>query len=106
MKRRKSAEELHLELLKDYKVTLKSNGEVTARSNRVFYDVGVILDYRDEGPDAWATSEYFEGPAWLWDFDRGWEFWQNGVEVTGYNGLQVTVVNIRKDGVHVTKCTV
>ena len=105
MKRRKSAEELRLDLLDEYKVTLESDGEVTSERDQIYFDKDVELDYRDEGPDAWATSKYFEGPAWTWDADRGWELWENGVKITGYNGLNLTVVNIQKDGVHITKCT-
>ena len=104
MKQNKSAEELQLKLLDDYKVYLKPDGTVDTNSKQVHYDKDVILDYRDEGPDAWASSEFFSGPAWLWTDFEGWNFWEHGVQITGYYGLNATVVNIQKDGVHIIKC--
>ena len=102
MSSKKKPKDLHLELLEEYGVTLAENGQFACSSGRVIYDGRVDIGYRDDGPDAWADSEHFDGPAWLWTESSGWELWKNGVYVTGYSGLFGTVVNIKKDGVHVT----
>ena len=100
-----SASELHLERLQKYKVTLMPNGEVSGKKALVHFDEDVFLDYRDEGPDAWANSMFFSGPAWLWTASDGWEYFKNGVKLTGNYGLNnATIVNVEKDGLHVRKC--
>ena len=104
MKRNTSSADLHLELLKDYKVHLNSDGRITAEGGKGFYTKGISIGFRDEGPDAWSSSEHFSGPAWVWTFHEGWEFYQNGVTITGYHGLSATVVNIDQNEVHVTTC--
>lgn len=96
---------LHLELLEKYGVSLGKNGEVFSDDNQVNHDEEIIIGYRDEGPDAWANSKYFDGPAWVWTGDCGWEFYEKGVTITGYHGLVATIVNVQKDGLHVANCS-
>ncbi len=104
MKRGSLPADLHLELLKKYEVSLGSNGEVVDSNKVELPAKEVIFGYRDEGPDAWANSERFEGPAWLWTSYEGWELYKNGVTITGYAGLSATLVTIEKDELHVIKC--
>ena len=100
MKRNNPTEDLHLELLKGFEVILNSDGNVYTKIDSKRF----VLSYRDEGPDAWASSKRFPGPAWVWNLDSGWSFYENGVTITGYHGLQDTVVTMDADGLHVTKC--
>ena len=104
MKRKDSPQDLHLELLKEFEVTLCPDGRVENKYHRDVNAEEIIIGYRDEGPDAWAGSERFSGPAWIWTKYEGWKFYKNGVTVTGYAGLCAKVVNICSDGLHVTNC--
>ena len=105
MKRGMTIEELHLDLLSDYNVTLKPNGEVDANGERVYFDETIVLDYCNEEPNDWAENAYFEGPTWLWTEPVGWLLWEKGVTINGYPGLNATVVNKKEDGVHIVKVT-
>ena len=102
MKSNDSKKDLHLELLEEYNGMLTSDGSFFNESDRVQYNEEIVIGYRDEGPDAWAGSVRFNGPAWLWTKDEGWEFYENGVTITGYAGLLATVLNIEEDGLHIT----
>ena len=104
MKRNDSAKDLHLELLGDDKVHLESDGRVFTEGILVHNDKDVFIDYRDEGPDAWACSAYFSGPVWVWTSHGGWNFYNDGVSITGYCGLSASVLTIKEDGLHLTKC--
>ena len=102
MKRNNSPQDMHLELLEKFCVFLSSNGFYVRDHDRVYYEEDVYLGYRDEGPDAWASSQWFSGPAWIWDESRGWRFFENGVTITGYDGLSATLLYIEDDTLHVT----
>ncbi len=99
-------QDLHLEILQKYKITLKPDGNVTCKGFVLYFDEDIVLGFRDEGPDAWATSHTLPGPVWCWDAYNGWEFYEKEVKITGYYGMSFIVVTIQKDGVHVTKCRV
>ena len=64
----------------------------------------VYIGYRDEGPDAWANSKHFDGPAWVRDESGEWEFYKDGVTITGYCGLKATVITVVDSNLHVTTC--
>ena len=96
---------LHSNLLEKYNVSLSPDGVLKGDLKNVHFDEKVTLGYRDEGPDAWADNHNFSGPAWLWSTDsREWEYWRNGVILTGYYNLNAYIVNIKDDGVHVVEC--
>ena len=102
MSSKKMPKKLHLELLEEYGVTLTEDGQIASGSNPVIDDGRVDIGYRDDGPDAWSSSEHFDGPAWVWRAFEGWSFWKKGVSISGYSQLSGKVVNIKEDGVHVT----
>ncbi len=100
MSRDNHPENLHLELLKRFSVALNPDGDVYIKIDAKKF----TLHYRDEGPDAWSDSKHFQGPAWVWNVDSGWSYYENGVTITGYYGLQDTIVTMEEDGLQVTKC--
>ena len=95
--------EMHLELLEPYCITIDTDGKVFCRGKEC-HAKETPIGYRDEGPDAWSSSTRFEGPAWVWTESPGWEYYKNGVTITGYDGLHATVINIKNDVVTVAHC--
>ena len=87
------------DFLDDDGILLGQNGEVQNEEGEEFHCDKVTIDYRDEGPDAWAGSERFNGPCLVWTDREGWEFWPHGVTITGYDGLKAKVISLR-----VTEC--
>ena len=100
-----SPKHLRWSVLKKYGVSLKSDGTVFQNGVLLQPDKKLIFGYRDEGPDAWADSDCFKGPIWIWDDDRGWRYWKDEVHITGYQGLCDILVTIKDGVVHVTQIT-
>ena len=96
---------LNSDLLEKYNVSLSPDGVLEGDLKNVHFDEKITLEYRDEGPDAWANSHYFNGPLWLWSTDsREWEYWKDGVNITAYYNLNAYIVYIKDDGVHAVEC--